>query len=367
MKWALALAGRGRGWVEPNPMVGAVLVRDGRIIGEGYHRHFGGPHAEVEALRDAAQRGETTAGAELYVTLEPCCHRGKTPPCTEAIIAAQIARVYAAMVDPHTPMQGKGLAQLRSAGIEVHVGMFEDAARSLNEPFIKRTTTGLPWVIAKWAQTLDGRTATCSGNSQWISNERSRRVVHQLRRRVDAVMVGIGTVRLDDPQLTARNVRIRRIARRVVLDPDLKIPADAKLLNDQGPSLTLAVHDAILEAMPDRVRELADAGVEFVGLPSDPRRPKRLLLRPLMEHLAERRHATNVLVEGGAGLIGSLLHEQLVDQVLAFVAPLLLGDSAAHGAVTGFHRPNIANATSMQLMDIKRLNDDVLLDYRVRY
>lgn len=364
MRRALKLARRGRGWVEPNPMVGAVLVRDGRIIGEGWHQRYGGPHAEIEALRDAAQRGENPAGADLYVTLEPCCHHGKTPPCTDAVIQAKVARVFIAMIDPNPKVHGQGMARLREAGIAVHSGLCESEARRLNAPFIKRIDTGLPWVIAKWAQTLDGRVATGTGNSQWISNEQSRRLVHRLRGRVDAVMVGIGTVRADNPRLTARDVPIRRLARPVVIDPNLTLSPDVAFVRNENVSLTLAVREAILEAMPPRVKELAERGVEFVGLPDDPLEPSRVLLRPVLEHLAERRQATNVLVEGGPVLMGALLREGLIDQVLAFIAPKLLGDTTARAAVEGLMRSTIAEATPLHLTSVRRLGDDVLLNYR---
>jgi len=364
---ALQLARRGQGRVEPNPMVGAVLVRDGRIIGEGYHARFGGPHAEIVAIRDGRRRGQEVAGSDLYVTLEPCCHVGKTPPCTQAVIDAGIARVFVAMEDPDPRMRGGGLAQLRQAGIEVHIGLGESKARSLNEPFIKRTVVGLPWVIAKWAQTLDGRVATRTGDSKWISSDRSRQFVHRLRSRVDAVMVGIGTVLADDPRLTARHVKPKRPARRVVVDPDVKLPATARLLREAGPGLTLAVRQGLLAEPSPRVLELAEAGVELVGLPEDSADGSRLLLRPLLEHLATGREATNVLVEGGPRLLGALLREGLVDQVLAFVAPRLLGDTEARAAVEGLHRPRIAEATGLRLTGLRRVGEDVLLDYRVSY
>ncbi len=322
MKRALRLAKRGQGYVEPNPMVGAVLVRDNQIVSEGYHRRCGGAHAEIEALRGVV--GPGGRAEDLYVTLEPCCHHGKTPPCTDAIIGAQVRRVFVAMEDPFEQVAGKGIAALREAGIEVHVELCESEARQLNEPYIKRVTTGLPWVIVKWAQTLDGKIATHTGDGQWISNERSRRVVHQLRARVDAIMVGVNTVIADDPQLTARGVRIRREAKRVVIDPNGRLPRGAKVLGD-GPATII----------------------------TSP--PLRDVLRSL--------DATNVLVEGGATLIGSLFAEGLVDQVIAFVAPKVLGGGLS--AVGELTIDRIAGAQQLGLRRIKRIGDDVMLDYRV--
>ncbi len=320
MRRALALARRSQGLVEPNPMVGCVLVRDGRILGTGYHRRYGGPHAEVEALRDCQKHGQDPAGCDVYVTLEPCCHHGKTPPCTDALIAARPRRVIAAMIDPFPQVAGGGVTALRAAGIEVQVGMEEEQACRLNEPFFKRLATGLPWVIAKWAQTLDGRIATATGQSKWISNDASRTYVHKLRARMDAVLVGIGTALADDPRLTARGVRRQRVARRVVVDPSLRLPETAKLLVNldpataDGAALTLAVGQSLLSKPPDKLLRLRERGVEFVGLPPLAAEPARLSLRPLLAHLAGTHQATNVLVEGGATLMGCLLQEGLVDE-----------------------------------------------------
>src|SRR5436305_1406899 len=200
MRRALELAERGRGFVEPNPLVGAVVVRDGSVVGEGWHRRYGEAHAEVNAL---AQAGEAARGATLYVTLEPCCHVGKTPPCTDAVLAAGISRVVAAMADPFPKVAGGGIARLRAAGVAVAVGLGESEARRLNAPYLKLLATGRPYVHAKWAMTLDGKIATRTGDSRWISNEASRRVVHAMRGRMDAILVGIGTALVDDPSLTA--------------------------------------------------------------------------------------------------------------------------------------------------------------------
>lgn len=367
MQQALRLAGRGVGRVEPNPMVGAVLVRDGQIVARGYHQQFGGPHAEVEALQDARARGVDPSGCTLVVTLEPCCHVGKTPPCVATLLDARISKAVVAMADPNPVVDGKGIDQLRQAGVAVEVGVCEDRARRLNEPYLKRVTTGLPWVIAKWAQTLDGRIATQSGHSRWISNERSRRLAHQLRARVDAVVVGVGTVLADNPRLTARGVKLKRVARRVVVDPRLQIPGDARVLSEGDVStLTLAVAADLYAEHPPKMVELAQRGVEFVGLPAWDRDSSRLAMEPLLRHLSQAHHATNVVVEGGAKLLGSLFQQRLVDQVLAFVSPKLFGDSQAVPPARGLSCPAVDQAQQLLLRGVRRVGGDVLLDYRVQ-
>ena len=333
MERALELASRGLGMVEPNPMVGAVVVKDGRVVGEGWHERFGGAHAEVNALADCRSRGVEVRGATVVVTLEPCCHTGKTGPCTEALIGAGVSRVVVATVDPDPRVSGGGIKRLREAGVEVEVGVCEAEARRLNEAFLKRATTGLPWVIVKWAQTLDGRTATATGHSRWISNAASRAEVHRLRGRVDVVMVGVGTVIADDPSLTARPPEasdVKRVARRVVVDRSGRLPPEAKLLRDGGPAVTVLDGD-----LREGLRQLAAEGV------------------------------TNVLVEGGATLTGALFDAGLVDQVLVYVAPKVVGDAAAVPAVRGLTCATMGEARGLALVDVRRLGGDVALDYRV--
>ncbi|MEM6855706.1 MAG: bifunctional diaminohydroxyphosphoribosylaminopyrimidine deaminase/5-amino-6-(5-phosphoribosylamino)uracil reductase RibD [Planctomycetota bacterium] len=333
MRRALALAERGRGLTEPNPMVGSVLLQAGKIVAEGWTQPYGGPHAEAQMLTDAATRGVSTRGATVCVTLEPCSHHGKTPPCADALVAAGVARVVGAAVDPYHEGAGRGIERLRAAGIEVDVGVMEAEARRLNEAFIKRVTTGLPWVIVKWAQTLDGKTATATGHSQWISNETSRARVHQFRGRMDAIMVGVGTAIADDPQLTARPPEasdVKRVARRLVVDRSGRLPANAKMLHDGGPPVSV-----LTDNLRDELRKLADDGV------------------------------TNILVEGGATLVGALLQDNLVDQLLVFTAPKLVGDAAALPAVQGLTCATMDDALPLDLVEVERLGDDVLLDYRL--
>jgi len=335
MSRALTLAARGRGWVEPNPMVGAVIMRDQSLLGAGYHQRFGGPHAEANALADCRARGHDPAGAVMYVTLEPCSHHGKTPPCADALICAGIAHVAVAMQDPNPPVAGRGIARLRDAGVRVHLGLEEAAARRLNEAYLKRVTTGLPWVIAKWAQTLDGKIASSTGDSKWISNDASRRHVHALRGRVDAIVTGVGTVLADDPSLTARDVEVCRTATRIVVGPRDALPPQRKLLTDGGPEVRFVDDVAALEA--------------------------------LLRDKARSDGWTNVLVEAGGGLLGRLFRAGLVDQVLAFVAPKLLGDDSAKTPARGNLRDTIAAADALDLIDTQRFGDDVLLDYRVSH
>ena len=364
---ALELAERGRGWAEPNPVVGAVLVRDGQVIGEGWHRRYGGPHAEVEALRDCEQRGLSAAGASLFVTLEPCCHWGKTPPCVDAVLAARVGDVWAAMQDPAPWVNGRGMTRLRDAGVAVHVGLMEDRARRQNEAWLKGLATGLPWVVAKWAQTLDGRLGTRSGDSRWISGEASRRWVHELRARVDAVVVGIGTVKSDNPELNARGVELRRVARRVVVDPRLELPLDSRLVTTLRHSDDAAPVTAICGPVSGEL-ELRRAALEAAGvevLPVGWREGCGLDLAAAWGRLAREHRASRVLVEGGAGLIGQLFLQGQVDEVVAFVAPRVLGDPDAVPVARGLSPQKIDEALRLELRDVERLGEDVRLGYRV--
>ncbi len=364
MQRAIRLARRGVGYVEPNPMVGCVIVRGERIIGEGWHRRFGGPHAEVNAL-SAARSRRGAKDATVYVTLEPCCHHGKTPPCADALLAAGIRRVVVGCVDPFGAVSGRGLRKLRRAGIRVTVGVCEDEARQLIAPFAKRMTTGLPWVIAKWAATVDGAIATRTGDSRWISNRRSRKIVHQLRARVDAVMVGIHTALADDPMLDARQVKVRRMARRVVIDPRLRLSPDAKLVRsaDRLP-LTVAVAPGALDRRSAKARKLEMAGVEVVAIPATD--AGSMKLDTLLAYLADQHEATNVLVEGGGTTHGRLFGAGLVDELIVFTGPRVIGDgkairpAAGRGAVE-----RMADARRLRLVCTRRIDDDVMLRYLV--
>ena len=364
MKRALALARRGLGDVEPNPAVGCVIVRDGRIVGQGYHHKFGSPHAEVEALRDA---GEAARGGTVYVTLEPCPHFGKTPPCDRALIAAGVKRVVMGALDPHPDRAGKGAEHLQEAGIEAALAEPAIHAQCLEliEPFLKRSLTGLPYVIAKWAATVDGAIATATGDSKWISSEASRRIVHQLRGRVDAVVIGIGTALADDPLLTARGTRRRRIARRVVIDPSLRLPLTSQLVRSiKEAPLTLATTDA--SAASPAAAAMREQGVEVIGLEqTGSADPPTLDLAPLLRHLVQQHEATNLLVEGGGRTIGTMMQQQLVDELQVFIGPRILGDGGAPRPVTCQAPPTkISGGIELKLTGLRRTGDDVLLRYR---
>jgi diaminohydroxyphosphoribosylaminopyrimidine deaminase/5-amino-6-(5-phosphoribosylamino)uracil reductase len=348
MARALELAERGRGHVEPNPLVGAVLVRDGRPDGEGWHQRYGGPHAEVHAL---AAAGEDARGATLYVTLEPCCHHGQTPPCTDAVIRAGIARVVAAMADPFPAVAGKGAGQLRAAGVEVEFGPGAAAARRLNAPYLKLLAASRPYVHAKWAMTLDGKIATRSGDSKWVSNEASRRRVHELRGRMDAILVGVGTVLADDPQLTARPPGPRTAAR-VVLDSHGRLPLTSALVRTAREVPTVV---ATAAAPPAQVAELHAAGCEVLTLPATDGRPT---VDALLVELGRRR-MTNVLVEGGAAVLGSFLDAGAIDEVHVFLAPLLAGGAAALTPIGGRGVEKIAQALTLVECRTDMINGDV--------
>lgn len=352
---ALELARRGEGFVEPNPMVGCVIVQGTTVVGEGWHQRFGGPHAEVEALRAA---GAAARGATAYVTLEPCCHQGKTPPCTEALIAAGIRRVVAAQQDPFPQVAGGGFRALRQAGIEVEVGVCEAEARQLNAPFLRLVEDGRPWVIAKWAMTLDGKLATQTGDSRWISNELSRASVHRLRGRVDAILVGSGTAGADDPLLTARPGGAR-VATRIVLDSAASLPLDSQLVR------TVSAAPVMLVAAPDAPREnierLVTAGCEVwtaEGASSAAR------IEQLLRELG-RRHMTNLLVEGGSTVLGSFFAGGWIDEVWAYIAPKLIGGAAAASPIGGPGWPAMQDAAQLRNVTIEQFGDDVCVRGRV--
>ena len=350
MRRALAEAERGRGRVEPNPMVGAVVVRDGRPVGVGHHARFGGPHAEVEAL---AAAGDAARGATLYVTLEPCCHVGKTPPCTDAVLAAGIARVVAAIRDPFPEVAGGGLARLRAAGLSVEDGAEAEAARRLNAPYLKRLATGLPYVTAKWAMTLDGKTATASGDSRWISGPRSRALVHELRGRMDAILVGIGTALADDPELTARPPGPRRAAR-VVLDGAGRLPEASRLART---AREVPVWVAVNDRAPDDRREaLARLGCDLLAFPGSGPVP----IVPLLGELG-RRGVTNLLVEGGGRVLGAFLDAGQVDAVEVYIAPIVEGGEPLFTPARGTGRQRMADALRLDRQEVSQVDGDLRL------
>lgn len=345
MRAALELARAAEGRLSPNPRVGAVLVRDGEVIGRGWHRGPGTPHAEIEALREA---GERARGATLYVTLEPCRHFGRTPPCTAALIAAGVSRVVAAIEDPNPAEQGKGIADLRAAGVEVIVGAEAEAAELLNLPYFTWRRTGRPLVTAKWAAALCGHAAARTGESLYITGPEARSEVHALRASHDAVLVGIGTVLADDPQLTVRDAPGEHPLR-VVLDRTLRTPPDARLLTAPGGTLIFASEDA-----PEGRRAALEKRAELAFFPAGPELPLADVLTEL-----GRRGILSVLVEGGPTVLGRMFDDGLVDRVGAFFAPLVLGGAQALGAVGGIGaaRPN----EGVRLKDVlwRQLGQDI--------
>lgn len=353
---ALALARRAQGRVEPNPMVGCVIARGTRVLGAGYHRRFGGPHAEVGALKACTA---DPRGATVYVTLEPCNHHGKTPPCTEALIAARVGRVLAAVRDPNPALRGHGAARLRRAGIPVEFGLEAEAARRLLAPYLTAIHLHRPYVIAKWAQSLDGKLATRTGDSRWISGETSRQRVHKLRARVDAILVGTGTTRCDDPLLTARGVPLRRQAARVVLDGSLSLSLRSQLVRTAHEAPTW-VFTTPRTARSEKVRQLAGSGVEVIAVKT---RRGRLALPDVLKKLRER-EVTNLMVEGGAAVLSAFLTADLVDEAEVFVAPLLIGGADAPAVLSESGARTVEVALRPTSFETSRSGDDTLWHLR---
>ncbi len=355
---ALKLAGRGISSVEPNPAVGAVIVKANQIIGRGWHKKFGGPHAEINALEDCKTLGVDPRGAVMYVTLEPCSHYGKTGPCTQAIIEAGLAKVIVAMTDPSEHACGKGIEQLRNAGIEVQRGICETEARLLNAPFIKFAATGKCWVTLKWAQSIDGKVATAEpqpSGSSWISGEESRKDVHKLRRRAGGILVGVNTVIADDPLLTARPSKGKKLTR-IVLDNHLRLPLDCKLIKTAKKSLVLIyTNENTVRTKPELAENITKKGVELFAYPDTRGRSN---LQFLLDELSKR-GIGHLLVEGGPRVLTSFLKEQLADEIIVYIAPKILG---AQGSVD-INGPmaELTQAVGLHYVDIERFGDDVRL------
>jgi diaminohydroxyphosphoribosylaminopyrimidine deaminase/5-amino-6-(5-phosphoribosylamino)uracil reductase len=357
MQTALKLARQGISVIEPNPAVGAVIVKDSRIIGRGWHKKFGGPHAEINALEDCKKKGASPQGATMYITLEPCCHYGKTPPCTDAIIAAGLAKIVIATIDPSEHANGKGIERLRNAGIEVKVGVCEIEARLLNAPFFKFATTGKCWVTLKWAQTIDGKLAYAdkTGKQLWISNELSRKDAHKLRRRAQAILVGINTVITDDPLLTPRPARGKKPAR-IVLDSNLRTPLDCKLLATAKKTPVLIVTgERAVQTNPEVADKITKKGAEIVTVPTS---QGRCNIKSLLDELS-RRGVEQLLVEGGPTVLTTLLKEQLADEIIVYIAPKILGSQG--GADITPLMTDLTKAVGLNYVDIKRFGGDVRL------
>jgi diaminohydroxyphosphoribosylaminopyrimidine deaminase/5-amino-6-(5-phosphoribosylamino)uracil reductase len=363
MRQALRLARKGLGRTSPNPAVGAVIVRRGKIIASGFHKKAGGHHAEIEALLRLGGRAQQ--GDVLYVTLEPCNHQGRTPPCTEAILRSGIRKVVVGMKDPNRHVAGGGCELLAGKGIEVITGTLEEECLGLNEAFVKFVTTGRPFVAAKTAMTLDGWTATSSGDSRWVTNEKSREYVHHLRDEVDAVMVGIGTISSDDPLLTTRlKSRKGRDPLRIILDTNLRMAKHARVLYQESRAATMiAVADDVPQVRLDAV---TGEGVSVIPCP---RKQGKLDLAWLMERLATL-SVTSILVEGGATLMGALFRERLIDKFYVFKALKILGGSDGIPMALGPGRKRMDEALSLRDTKVKRFGDDLLVigypDYETR-
>ncbi len=351
MREALRLARRGLGKVSPNPMVGAVIVKGGRVIAHGYHRLFGGDHAEVDALKHA---GEDVAGATLYVTLEPCRHWGKTPPCTDAIIKAQIGKLVVGMLDPFPEMRGKSIELLKQHGIKTVVGVMESECRALNEVYLKYTTAGLPYVTVKWAQTLDGKIATAAGDSKWISSPESLKLAHRLRATHDAILVGVNTVLKDDPALTTRLVKGRNPVR-VILDSHLRIPLDSQVLANQSAAKTLVASTPA--APPAKLAALKKMGIEVLTVLPDS--ASRVDLKALLKTLAKRQ-ISSLLVEGGAQTITSFLRLGLADKIICIIAPRLMGAGTA--AVTDLNITDLSQSLKLTFTKVHRSGEDIVVE-----
>lgn len=354
MRKALTLALKSKGETSPNPLVGAIVVQSKKIIAEGWHRYCGGDHAEVIALKKA---GPKARGAKLYVTLEPCSHIGRTPPCVDKIIKAGIREVIIGMVDPNPVNNGKSISKLKRAGIRVKTGFLENELKKINEPFLKYITKKLPFVTAKCAQTLDGKIATASGESKWITSQESRDYAHRLRCEFDGILVGINTVLKDNPFLNAKK-KIKPI-KKIIIDSDLRLPLKANLFKNTNPS------DIVIATMKDarenKFARLQKKGVSLIVCPRVSGIEKRIQLRFLFKELA-RQEITSILIEGGGRVIGGALQEKLVDKFLIFVAPKIMGDQNALSSIRGLEMNRIDQLIKLRDVTVKRIFENILIE-----
>ncbi len=354
MMRAMALAARGSGWVNPNPMVGAVIVRDGRILGEGWHKRYGDWHAERNALLACT---EDPAGATMYVTLEPCCHTGKTPPCTDAILESGIARVVVGLRDPNPKVAGKGIRILEEAGVTVEMAGMEDLLEEQNRVFLHYITTGLPWVVFKTATTLDGKIATVTGNSRWITGESAREEVHRMRATYPAILVGIGTVLADDPMLDCRLEGAVRQPVRLVADSMARIPLESRLVQTATQFRTVVIHGTA--APQDRLEALRERGVETWGLSTE-----RVEALALAQKVAAA-GLDAILLEGGGTLAASFLQADLVREYCLFLAPKVVGGKEAPTSVEGLGLARMADAWQLEQITVDRFGEDLCIRGRL--
>lgn len=353
MKRALSLARRASGSTSPNPAVGAVIVKDNVVIGEGYTQPPGAYHAEVMALHKA---GPQAKGSSMYVSLEPCCIWGRTPPCTRSIISAGLREVHMAMLDPNPMVNGKGRSELETAGISTYAGEYSGSAHEINEAYIKYVTKGIPFVIAKFAMSLDGKIATRLGDSQWITSENSRKTSQKLRRKVDAILVGINTVLQDNPALTARDSQGRPYDRqplRIVLDSKARIPDNAQMLTQPGRTLVVVKEELTLE----NLKRLSKLNIETLSVPLE---KSQLDLKALLRILGQMK-IVSLLVEGGGSVLGSFFDKSLVDKVIAFISPAIIGGEKAKTAVAGTGVKTIADACRLKNIKVQVVGSDIIL------
>ena len=354
MNLALELASQGRGFVEPNPMVGCVVVENDSMVSSGYHRLFGGPHAEVEALTKCDPT--RVANSTVYVTLEPCSHFGKTPPCADLLLRLRPMRAVIAMQDPFPAVAGRGIQMLRDNSIQVDVGVMEEQARELNAPYLKLLEFGIPWVIAKWAMTLDGAIASREQDSRWISNEQSRGVVHELRSCMDAIIIGSGTAIADDPLLTTRlasGSTPARIAKRVIIDRSCRLSPQSKLVQSIKAGPIIVATSELADEF--RVQKLTNVGCEVLLIPKQ-ELPNSLKF--VLNELGNRR-CTNVLLEGGGSLLGHAFDQDLVDQIHCFIAPKIVGGRSAVRPIAGIGKSLMKEACNLHKMTVECLGDNV--------
>jgi diaminohydroxyphosphoribosylaminopyrimidine deaminase/5-amino-6-(5-phosphoribosylamino)uracil reductase len=354
MKLALSLAEKGRGYVNPNPLVGAVIVKDGKVIGEGYHTAFGKSHAEIEAINSAT---EDIKGATMYVTLEPCCHQGKTPPCTEAIIKNQLARVVVATTDPNPLVSGSGIAKLKQSNIEITVGVLQELAKIQNEVFIHYMTTNLPFTILKYAMSLDGKIACHTGDSKWITSEKSRTDVHRLRSSVSAVVTGIGTILSDDASLNVKLIDSKgKEPHRIVVDSAARISLDAKILNLDSKSDT---YIAVTEAASDeKLRKLEDYGAKIIMTKS---KDGKVDLEELWKELGFL-GMDSILIEAGEQLNAALLEAKLVNKIRAYIAPKIIGGTNAKSPIGGYGATNMSEVINLKSMNFTHVENDFVVE-----
>jgi len=352
MRRAVELSKKGSGFVNPNPLVGAVIVKNGKILGEGYHEYFGGPHAEINALKNVIEAKDAT----LYVTLEPCNHFGKTPPCTDRIIMEKFSKVVIGMKDPNPLVNGKGIKRLKTAGINVETGILKNEIQKLNEVYRKFITTGHPFIALKTAMTLDGKISTFTGDSKWISNEKSRRLVHELRHRYSAIMIGVNTVIKDDPELTNRSEHAhKKNPVRIIVDSNGRTPANARVLKSAEAKTIVAVTK---NTGQDFIKMVTDSGGEVIVCPE---KNKKVDLSFLVETIGKR-GIDSILLEGGSTLNFSAIEEGIVDKVYSFISPKLLGGEKANTPLGGAGFGKVSQAITLRIEEIISLDEDLMIE-----